>query len=85
MLTIGGFSPISPKGYTVSAWRVLTLLGTLLLISLVRLVLLLSDTGDLRCLGKLLVMPLIFLTTDCSYVSNSICGQDTPCPHFLKE
>ena len=24
------------------------------------------------------------VTTDCLYVSNSICGQDTPCPHFLK-
>ena len=85
MFTIGGFSPTFPKGYTVSAWHVLTLLGTLLLISLVRLVLLLSDTGDSRCLEKLLVIPLIFLITDGLYVPNSICGQDTPCPHFLKE
>ena len=84
MLTIGGFSPTSPKVYTVSAWHALTLSGTLLLISPMRLVLFVFAMDVSQSLGKLLMMPLIFLTTDCLYVSNSICGRDTPCPHFLK-
>ena len=34
--TVGGFSLTNPKVYIVSAWHVLTLLATLLLISLVK-------------------------------------------------